>query len=295
VKARLVYLAYAAGWAVIRALPERLARRLFGFGARVAYRRQGPGARRLAANLRRVLGPDATAADVERVTRAGLRSYARYWLEVFRLPDIPADRVLQGTRAINQELLDAACASGQGTVLVLPHVGNWDAAGFWCTSTGHPFTTVAERLEPERLFERFKAYREALGMEVVALAAAGRRPGGGREPAVPPFDLLAERLRAGGTLALLGDRDLTARGVDVEFFGDTARFPAGPAALAVRTGAWLIPVSLWFEPTGWAIHFLHRVPVPAEGTAEEKVAAMTQQLANAFEAGIRAHPEDWHM
>jgi KDO2-lipid IV(A) lauroyltransferase len=293
VRSRLVYLGYAAGWALLRTLPERLARRLFAAGADLAYRRRGAGTRRLETNLRRVLGPDATEAQFADVTRAGLRSYARYWYEVFRIQDFPIQRIWRDTVVTNRELLDAARASGVGTVLVLPHIGNWDAAGYWCTSNGYRFTTVAERLEPARLFERFKALREALGMEVVALAAHGT--GRDRTTEVPPFELLADRLQAGGMLCLLGDRDLTARGVDVELFGETARFPAGPAALAVRTGAWLIPVDVSFEGAGWGIHFLTRVPVPETGTDAEKVAAMTQEVARWFERGIAAHPQDWHM
>src|SRR5204862_6843875 len=119
-------------------------------------------------------------------------------------------------------------------ILVLPHTGNWDQAGAWLAGTGAPFTTVAERLEPASLFARFVAFRESLGMEVIPLTGGER----------PPFEILAERLRAGGTLCLLGDRDLTATGIDVDFFGSPARMPAGPAALAHDTGAVLVPVTL---------------------------------------------------
>jgi hypothetical protein len=169
-------------------------------------------------------------------------------------------------------------AGGRGTILALPHSGNWDHAGAWCTATGVPFTTVAERLRPESLYDRFVAFRESLGMEVVPLTGGTR----------PPFVVLAERLRAGGMLCLLSDRDLSARGIDVRFFGATARMPAGPAALALRTGATLLPVTLSFTPDGWHCVFHPEVP-------HTDIRTMTQQVADAFEEGIRAHPADWHM
>jgi KDO2-lipid IV(A) lauroyltransferase len=162
--------------------------------------------------------------------------------------------------------------------MALPHSGNWDHAGAWCGATGVPFTTVAERLQPESVYDRFVAFRESLGMEVLPLTGGERAP----------FDVLTERLEAGGTLCLLADRDLSARGIDVQFFGATARMPAGPASLALSTGATLIPVTLSFTDGGWRCVF-HSAVVHTD------VATMTQAVADAFAAGIAAHPADWHM
>jgi KDO2-lipid IV(A) lauroyltransferase len=163
-------------------------------------------------------------------------------------------------------------------VFALPHSGNWDHAGAWFAATGVPFTTVAERLKPESLYDRFLAFRASLGMEVLPLTGGER----------PPFDVLRERLEAGRTICLMADRDLTPRGVDVQFFGATARMPAGPASLALKTGAALIPVHLAFRPNGWQVTFYDQVP-PTD------VATMTQRLADCFAVGIREHPADWHM
>ena len=273
-RARLVLWAYVAGWALVRALPERLARKLFEAGADVAYRRRGKGVRRLEANLARVVPPE----DLANVTKAGVRSYARYWLEAFRLPVMGRARILAGVTCDNPHYLDEP----QGTVAVLPHMGNWDVSGAWASLTGRKLTTVAERLKPEELFDKFLAFRESLGMEVVPLTGGDTNP----------FELLADRLRAGGLVCLLGDRDLTARGIEVEFFGETAKFPAGPAALALRTGAALHPATLWFDGDGWHIRMHDAIPVPDGG---DKIRRMTQDVARAFEEGIRAHPEDWHM
>jgi phosphatidylinositol dimannoside acyltransferase len=175
--------------------------------------------------------------------------------------------------------------AGRGVVFALPHMGNWDQAAAWIITSGAgSFTTVAERLKPESVYERFVAFRENLGMEVLPASGGGR-----------PFAVLAQRLRAGKIVCLPCDRDVTGNGIEVEFFGEKARMMAGPAALAVRTGAALIPATLWFTSGGWGVRFHDEIPVPAEGDTKQRTAAMTQQIARAFEAGITAHPADWHM
>ena len=265
--------AFAAGWSLVRVLPEPVAAALFTAGADLALVRGGPAVDRLRSNLARV----APERDLDRLTRDALRSYARYWREVFRLPVTSAERVEVGARTSHEERLFEAVDAGRGVICALPHSGNWDHAGAWLVGRGVRFTTVAERLRPEQLYDRFVAFREQLGMEVLPLT-------GGR----PPFEVLVDRLEAGGTLCLLSDRDLSARGVEVSFFGATTRMPAGPASLALRTGAVLLPVTLSFRPDGWDIAFHPAVP-------HTDVATMTQQLADAFARGIASAPADWHM
>jgi len=109
------------------------------------------------------------------------------------------------------------------------------------------------------------------------------------------FGVLAQRLRAGKLVCLVCDRDVTGTGMEVEFFGEKARMMGGAAALAVQTGAALMPVILWFEGDQWGAHVHEQIPVPAEGDAEQKTAAMMQEVARLFEEGIRAHPQHWHM
>jgi lauroyl/myristoyl acyltransferase len=187
---------------------------------------------------------------------------------------------------IGGDLLDKAVTSGRGVILALPHCGNWEAAGVWLLDHGQPLSTVAERLKPESLYERFVAYRESLGMEVLPLT------GGERSPS----DVLKDRLReADRVVCLLADRDLTERGIDVEFFGATARMPAGPALLAATTGAALLPVGLWFTPDGWGIRIHPEVPIAGTGRLRDKVTAATQEVADAFAADIALRPHDWHM
>jgi KDO2-lipid IV(A) lauroyltransferase len=142
-----------------------------------------------------------------------------------------------------------------------------------------PVSTVAERLKPESLFDRFIEYRKKLGMEVLPLTGSDQDVVG----------ILAERLQTGGFVCLVADRDLSERGVPVTFFGRPSRMPAGPAALSLRTGAPLIPATLHYDGPQLVITF-HDAIEPEGGTA-----GMTQRCADAFAAGIAAHPQDWHM
>ncbi|MEU5696551.1 phosphatidylinositol mannoside acyltransferase [Actinosynnema sp. NPDC020468] len=281
-KERLADWGYAAGWRLVRLLPERVAAALFDRAADWASKRAGAGVRQLRANLRRVV-PRAGEAELDELVRLSVRSYARYWREAFRLPsmDLEAayaacDRTITGV-----ENLDAALAEGSGAVVALPHCGNWDMAGVWLVGHSGTFATVAERLKPESLYQRFIAFRETLGFEVLPLT------GGERNPAA----VLAERLRANKVVCLLADRDLTAGGVPVTFFGERTLMPAGPAHLAATTGAALLPVGLWFTEDGWVF----RIHPPIRVAGASGVAPATQQLADVFAADIAAHPTDWHM
>jgi len=286
VNARLQDAIYAAGWRMIRGLPEPVARRQFDAIADAAWMRHGRSVQRLEANLRRVLGPRAPARELRRTTHLGMRSYLRYWCEVFQMPRIPVAELIDRMQSEDEPRMRAAVASGRGMILALPHSGNWDHAGAWLAGIGFPFTTVAERLEPASLFDRFVAFRESLGMEVIPLTGGDR----------PPYEILAERLRAGGVLCLLSDRDLTASGVDVEFFGATARMPAGPAALAHDTGAVLLPTTIHYRDRyTLGIRFHPQVEVPADGDRNSRIRRMTQQVADAFAEAIAEHPQDWHM
>jgi phosphatidylinositol dimannoside acyltransferase len=283
VRERAVDGAFAAGWAAVRALPQPVASAGFAAFGELAARRDTPGVRRLRANLARVAAP---GTDLDALVRRALRSYSRYWMETFRLPKITPTTVRERTEVVRGDILDKALTSGRGVVLALPHCGNWESAGVWLLDHGYPLSTVAERLRPESLYERFVAYRESLGMEVLPLT------GGERSPS----DVLKDRLREGSrAVCLLADRDLTKRGIDVEFFGATARMPAGPALLAASTGAVLLPVGLWFTPGGWGIRIHPEVPIAGTGRLRDKVAGATQEIADAFATDIAARPHDWHM
>jgi len=277
--------AYATGWSVVRGMPEWLARRQFDAAADAVWLRSGHSVQRLQSNLARVV-PEASERELRTLTREAVRSYFRYWCEVFQLPKMSRAEVISRVDVTGDSLLREAVAAGNGMILSLPHMGNWDHAGAWLTGTGVPFTTVAERLKPESLFARFVEFRESLGMEVIPLT-------GGE---APPYTILADRLRSGGVLCLLGDRDLTASGIEVDFFGSAARMPAGPAALAHDTGAALLPVTLWYpDRRRWALQIHEQVQVPPDGDRSAKIQEMTQEVAGVFETAIAEHPHDWHM
>jgi KDO2-lipid IV(A) lauroyltransferase len=310
---RLISAAFGAGWTLVCRLPESWARALFRAGADIAWRRQGHGVQVLEGNLVRVVrtyaagSPDVSGGlggvvppgadrdghhidgkELRTLSRKVLRSYARYYLETFRLQTIPRQRILDGMH-VNHSNVDLTLdylKKGRGAIYALPHMGDFEQAGLWVNLYGAgSFTTVAERLKPESVYERFLEFRRSLGMEVLPTTGGPH-----------PFGVMAQRLRAGKLVCIVADRDLSDTGIEVEFFGEKALLPAGPAALAVQTGAALMPVSCWFVgDTEWGAHIYDEIPVPEDGDRRQKVAAMTQQLATTFEQAIREHPEDWHM
>ena len=271
--------AYATGWMAVRAMPEFAARNAFETGARYAARRGGP--EQLRKNLARVIAvpPDEVPDEL---MRASLESYGRYWREAFRLPTMNLPKLAGEIDATFQgaDNLGAALAAGRGAVCALPHSGNWDMAGVWLAQTHGTFTTVAERLKPESLYKRFISYRESLGFEVLP-SSGGERP---------PFEVLCERLRDNRVVCLMAERDLTRTGVQVDFFGEPTRMPAGPAKLAIETGAALLPSHCWFSDDGSRVW----IQSPLDCSSGD-VQAVTQLLADHFEKNIAAHPEDWHM
>ncbi|MFG3285685.1 phosphatidylinositol mannoside acyltransferase [Streptomyces sp. NPDC048111] len=283
-KDRLTDALYGLGWSTVKKLPEPVAN---GLGRRIAdqvWKRRGKSVLRLESNLARVV-PDASPERLAQLSQAGMRSYMRYWMESFRLPSWSRDRMANGFVPKDVHHLVDGLASGRGVIVALPHMGNYDLAGAWVTSKlDIPFTTVAERLKPETLYDRFVAYRESLGMEVLPHSGGAA------------FGTLARRLRAGGLVCLVADRDLSASGVEVTFFGETARMPAGPAMLAQQTGAVLLPVTLWYDDSPIMQGRVHPpIDVPGTGDRASRTSSMTQAMADAFASGIADHPEDWHM
>ncbi|AYF79392.1 phosphatidylinositol mannoside acyltransferase [Nocardia yunnanensis] len=280
--------AYAAGWRIVRGLPEGLVRKGFDAGANFAARRANKKAHRgepnmLRRNLAHVLGttPDAVP---DSLIAASMRSYARYWREAFRLPSMDHTALGASLHVAGTDHLDAALAQGKGAVLVLPHSGNWDMAGVWLVQNHGGLSTVNERLRPESLYERFVEFRESLGFEIFPLT-------GGEQP---PFPQLADRLRDNKVVCLMGERDLTGKGVPVTMFGERTWVPAGAAKLAAQTGAAMLPVHCWFTEDadgteGWGMEVFAPIDV------SQGVAPATQALAEVFAANIAAHPADWHM
>lgn len=283
---RAIGAGYAAGWGLIKALPRGMSARAFRAAADAATVRNGAGVQQLRKNLRRVVGPAMSELRMDALVGDALRSYSRYWLETFRFENMDHKAIAANIDAntAGAEYVDDALARGKGVVFALPHTGNWDAAGIWLVQRSGSFTTVAERLKPESLFDRFVAYRKSIGMEVIALTG-GRRP---------PLEVLGERLRDNRAVCLVADRDLSRNGVEVSFFGEPARMPPGPAMLAATTGATLIAVRPRFVADGWGLAFSPPIQLP-DGSLRDRVQAATQEVADRFAEGIATEPADWHM
>jgi KDO2-lipid IV(A) lauroyltransferase len=271
---------YFAGWRIVRALPEKFAYKTFDRIGRYALSRNGARVKRLRSNLSRVC-PEKTKSEMDALMREAMSSYVRYWCDTFRSPDWSRDRISKTVTVEGEELLTGPMKSGKGVVVALPHAGNWDHAGSYFCAMGFPLVTVAERLKPEALFNKFLEYRQNIGMEVLALDSRS-------------IATLMQRSREGALIALVADRDLSKSGVDVTFFGHPARMPAGPALLAIRTGIPLITAYVSYTPTGIHIHF-NSVEIPVSGSEEEKIYVVVQRCADLFAKGISGSPQDWHM
>jgi KDO2-lipid IV(A) lauroyltransferase len=280
VKDNLSAYAYFAGWRIVRWLPERTAYRLAYSAADFLTKRKGKNVSRLRANLQRTQ-PNMTELDLDLLLIDAMRSYMRYWCDTFRFPDWSPERVRETVSVTNEHLLLDAISAKTGVIVTLPHAGNWDHAGAYFCGKGINLVTVVEHLKPEKLFLKFLSYRQAMGMEVLPLD--GRVLG-----------TLEQRLRQGALVALIADRDLSRSGIAVTFFGAPSRMPPGPAILALKTDAPLITAFVSYTETGIQIDF-NKVSLPTSGSDEEKISYIVQDMAQQFEVGITAHPEDWHM
>ncbi len=277
---RLVDYAFGLGWAITRHAPEPVAERLLEGAADRVTRQHGDGVRQLERNLRRA-APGLTESQRRVLVQRAMRSYFRYWHEAFRLPSWSDRRIVDTVVTTNEQPFRERFDRGGGGIIALPHMANWDLAGAWACLTGMPVTTVAERLRPESLYDRFVSYREQLGMEVIALTGTDN-----------PVGALRAALARGRLVCLLADRNMSGSGVEVTLLDESARLPGGPAALARMTGAPLVALSLSFHGPLLRLDFSDPIAVVSGSGG---VAAMTQQVADWFSVGIRRDPTDWHM
>jgi phosphatidylinositol dimannoside acyltransferase len=264
--------------------PERAGRAMFDLYARVGYR-VAPGARRtVARNYARVLGLPPDSDVVAAAVREGFDLYGRYWYDTFRLRVTPPEEITKRFVMENRGSIDRALEGGRGVIAALPHMGNWDAAGYYMAASGYPLVAVAEQLRPKRVFEQFLRHRRELGMQIVPLTNDSRV--GVR---------LGELLFQNSVLALVADRDLGGRGVDVEMFGATRKMPVGPALLSIKTGAPLLSCPVFTTEDGWITYISEPLEVERTGDTRTDVTALTRALAASFERAIAAKPVDWHM
>lgn len=229
-------------------------------------------------NLTRVLGRVPEPALV----RKSFASYVRYWLEALRLPVVPYEALDRRFEVEGLDRLVDARARGNGVILALPHLGNWDVAGYWLVNNDVPLTVVAERVEPPKLHTWFTDFRTSLGFEVLV-----------NGPAVSSQIISA--LHANKAVALLCDRDVDGSGTPTEFFGEQTRLPRGPATLALRTGAALIPAGVYETPKGYRAFVGEPVSTERRGSLREDVERVSNELTRRMEEIIRKAPEQWHL
>lgn len=288
-------------WRHAPKIPEPVLRAAFTLVADVTWVCRTQGVRRLEANYARVR-PDLDRTALRRLTRAGMRSYMRYFREAFTLQGATPEQITARVRVEGRENLDPHVRAGRGVSLALAHLGNWDLAGAYASRHIAPVLTVAERLEPEELFQEFVAFRRSLGIDVLPLGDGD------------VFRNLVRGAAAGGVIIpLLADRDLTAHGIEVDLCGHRARVAAGPAMLALTAKVPLVPVGITYERlegerkraagTTWGIvlRFYPEVPVPDLTTGTGKPdkraqsAAMTQGWVDAVGRTLAESAQDWHM
>jgi KDO2-lipid IV(A) lauroyltransferase len=272
-------LTYRGASALAQRLPPRMGLALARAGGKVAMRVMPERAALVARHQRR-----ASGALVDGAVQGAFDSYARYWLELLRLPaDVRRGDIREYFAIDGYQHILAGLETGNGVILALPHLGGWEYAAAWMALQGHDMLAVVEPLDPPELYEWFLDQRQAFGLDLVPLGPEA-------------LGALVGALRDNRIVNLLSDRDLTGDGIEVEFFGERTTLPGGPATLALRTGATLLPVAAYFRP-GRAHHAVVRPPVPVvrAGRLREDVARITQLLAHEFESLIRAAPQQWHL
>lgn len=291
----MAFNAYGFAWKHAHKVPAPLFRGLLNTAADVTWLLKKGGVVQLEKNLRRIK-PELTRKELRKLSHAGMRSYMRYFGEAFVLTHATPDQILHRVRSVGADAVKAEIDAGQSPILALSHQGNWDLAGVWASRELAPILTVAERLKPEEVFQNFLEFRQALGMTILAAGDNG---------------VFKQLLRAASTdgrlIALLGDRDLSASGVEVELFGERARVAAGPAALAIASGAPLHPVGIHYEkltgerkkragsPWGIVLSFAPAVEVDRSLNKNDLIKQVSQAWVDGVAGYLQAHPQDWHM
>jgi KDO2-lipid IV(A) lauroyltransferase len=234
--------------------------------------------------MRRVLGDDATDAAVDEAVDGMFRSYGRYWAETFWFRPRRKAAISRRVEHVNFDPIYAAQKAGRGIVFAVPHLGNWEIAGIVANEIGSPIIAVAEDLPNVHITKWFVDLRRRFDIEIVLTTDPKLR------------SKLIRRLKDGGAIALLADRDVTGGGIEVDFFGGTASVPVGPVVFAELTGASLLPVAAYFrEGAGHRIVVLDEVVLPGGGSRSERVSAGAQLLVQSLETLVRAAPSQWHL
>lgn len=278
---RLSYFAYRFAASVARLVPRRVAILLGAGVGRLGARLQNGPRQIVARNLRHVVG-DVSDDDLSRLVRRSFASYGRYWADVAKLSPRDLRHLDRHYHATGEEHIREALRTG-GIVFALPHLGSWEIGGLWAKREGFPFTTVAEDATSEELTRWFIHRRELLGMRILRLSSE------------TSIALLSE-LRAGRAVALVADRDILGDGIEVPFFGVPTKVPPGAAVLALRSGATIMPCTVFHDRRGnYQAVFGPPIRAERQGSLREDVYRITAELITVFEGFIRRAPEQWHV
>jgi KDO2-lipid IV(A) lauroyltransferase len=277
---RALVLGFKIAWATFGYLPQKFLYSIADLVASRTLKKDGKGARRLKFNLARVLKVDAEDPQVEAMAQKAMRSYMRYWVDLFALTKRSSEYVDSEVIMRNFEEITNALANKIGVVVAVTHSGNWDLAGAYVARKFGGLTTVAERLRPVALFDEFSKHRRSRNIEIL--------PHRGGE--ITPSVKLSQVLKSGKLVGLVSDRDMSRHGIEVEFFGHQSKMPQGAAKLAIENSALLIPAAVFTENQKTIIEFYPSIDL---GSAD--VFQVTQQIAATFEKIVAKHPENWHM
>ncbi len=278
------YIPFRIAAAIFGTLPWSVVRALGNGAGQFASRRRNARRPLLTRHMRRVLGPDVRQSDVDEAVTGMYRSYGRYWAETFWFRPRRRQAIIESVDRINFDPVHKAIADGRGIVFAVPHIGNWEVAGLIARDLGLNLMAVAEHLPNEKITQWFFDVRAKFGIDIVLTSDPARR------------SKMIRRLKEGGALALLADRDVTGKGVAVEFFGEETTVPAGPTALAELTDSVLIPVAVYFKDgPGYRIEVGDPVAIPEAETRAERVSLGAQRVADALESQIRTAPSQWHL
>lgn len=231
-------------------------------------------------NMARVIGRDVKDPEVRKKTKAAFRNYGMYFADFLRLPLLTREEIERRFQFSGWEHLDTALAAGKGVIFISAHVGNWDFGSALFAQRGYPVNAVAETFHPKKVNDLVQGHRIQQGMKVIPLEHAGRRVLGA--------------LRKNEILGLLIDRPSPEAGVWVKFFGGRTEVPAGPALLALKTGAKLISGVIVRNPDHTYSGFLNsHFDVEPTGDLSTDVGLLTQRIMDSLEAFIREYPEQW--
>jgi len=280
IQERIVVLGFKLAWATFGLIPKKILHKLADVVAERTVSKAGKGALRLKFNIARVLGLDMSDPRVTQVAINAMKSYMRYWVDMFALSKRNSSYVESSVEMRNSSEIEKALMDKKGVVVCVTHSGNWDLAGAFVAQKFDGITTVAERLRPVELFDEFSRRRKSRKIEIL--------PHRGGE--VPPSVKLAQVLQSGKLIGLVSDRDMSRHGLEVEFFGHTSKMPIGAAKLAIENSALLIPAAVYSENEKTVIEFY-----PSLDLSDSDVNAAVQRMANVFERIISTHLENWHM